>query len=302
MSQVGVIIVTCNSGRFIGPCLTSLESSGAGIIVVDNGSTDDTKQVLRKYPHVQLIEAPTNLGYGKALNLGVKTAGYDYEYLILSNADVVYRPDTISVLVALLRSDPRVGVTAPQQISTDGKWKISYADIPGVWSGIKDVLMINTASRWYRRIRWPRPVDRNSKDVGYLAGAVLALPLEAFRQVNGFDESFPFYGEDADLCIRLRAAKRRVVFCPEAAIIHHEGGHSAKTERAETFFRLLTNGVTRLANKHLPPWKARIYLHLRSAYYREVALILRTMKLVAPKSRRDKLSQKIRVTDAHARL
>lgn len=302
MSRVGVVIVTCNSGRFIGPCLSSLKSCGAEIVVVDNGSTDETKQIIRQQPEVQLIEASINLGYGKALNLGVTKAGADYEYLVLSNADVVYRKDTIAVLISLLKSDPEIGIAAPQQISTNGDWVVSYADVPGVWSGVKDVFGVSTVSRWYRRLRWPHKVDRNNKDVGYLAGAVLALSGEAFFLVNGFDESFRFYGEDADLCIRLRAAGRRVVFCPAAEIIHHDGGHSAKTDQAEMFCHLLTKGLTLLAEKHLPRWRARVYLRLRSTYYQEVALILRIVKAVAPKGKRAELTQKIRITDAYSRL
>ena len=300
--QVVVIIVTCNSGRFIEPCLSSLNLLGADIAVVDNGSTDETKQIIRQHPQVKLIESPVNVGYGKGINLAVAHLGSKYRYLILSNADVVYQKDTIAVLISLLDSNPGIGIAAPQQVSTNGGWQVSYADVPGVWSGVKDIFGINSMSRWYRRLRWPYKVDRNNKDVGYLAGAVLAVSSEAFFLVNGFDESFRFYGEDADLCIRLRAAGRRVVFCPAAEIIHHDGGHSTKTDQAEMFCHLLTKGLTLLAEKHLPRWKARVYLRLRSTYYQEVALILRIVKAVAPKGKRAKLSQKIRITDAYSRL
>ena len=302
MSKVVVIIVTRNSGHFIDPCLSSLKSGAVDIVVIDNDSTDDTKQIIRQYPHVQLIELPTNLGYGKALNLAVTKLGDKHDYLILSNADVIYQEGTIAGLISLLKSNPQIGIAAPQQISTDGGWQVSYADVPGVWSGVKDALGISSGSRWYRRFRWPHRVDRHNKDVGYLGGAVLALSLEAFRLVNGFDESFQFYAEDADLCIRLRAAGRRVIFCPATAIIHHEGGHSAKTDQAEKFCHLLTKSVMLLAEKHLPRWRACIYLRLRSIYFQEVALILRIIKVVAPKSSQVQLSRKIRVTDAYARL
>jgi N-acetylglucosaminyl-diphospho-decaprenol L-rhamnosyltransferase len=301
-SRVGVIIVTCNSQNFIGPCISSLEVSGVSIVVIDNCSTDGTKDIIREHPDVRLIEAPANLGYGRALNLAVAEAGSNWEYVVLSNADVVYQADTISILISLLKSDPTIGIVAPQQISTSGGWQVSYADAPGVWSGAKDVFGVNSMSRWYRRLRWPHQVDRQNKDVAYLAGAVLALPVEAFRQVNGFDESFQFYAEDADLCIRLRNAGRRVVFCSRTAVIHHEGAHSAKTDQAEQFCRLLTTSVALLAAKHLPQWKARIYLRLRSTYYKEVATIFRVIKLFAPETRKSQLSRKIRISDVYSRL
>jgi N-acetylglucosaminyl-diphospho-decaprenol L-rhamnosyltransferase len=300
MAEIAVVIVTHNSARFIAPCLSSLRSAAADLVVVDNGSTDNTRQIIRQYPHVRLIEATANLGYGKAINLGARQT--DSKYLILSNADVIYREDTVAGLIAFLKSDPKIGITSPQQTSPSGDWQRSYEDVPGIWSGLKDALGIGSVFRWYRRLCWPRIVDRHAKEVGYLTGAVLALPREAFCQVHGFDESFHFYGEDADLCIRLRDASWKVMFCPSAEVIHHGGGHSTQVDRSDKFGRLLTSSQVTLARKYLSLWQASLYVWLKRIYFQRLALTFRLMRIFAPTSKNEQLSQKIWIMDTHTRL
>ena len=300
MKEIALIIVTHNSARFIAECLSSLRAVDAVVVVVDNGSADDTKQIVRQYPDVRLIEADANLGYGKALNLGATQT--DAKYLVLSNADVIYRQDTVAALVSFLKSAPKIGVTAPQQISTNGDWQRSYEDVPGIWSGIKDVAGISSVFRWYRRLCWPRRVDHRAKEVGYLTGAVLAVRRDAFDEVGGFDEDFHFYGEDSDLCMRLRSAGWKVVFCPWAEVIHYGGGHSTQMDRSDRFARLLTYGQATLAKKHLPLWQAYLYAWTKRIYFQRLALTLRLVRIFAPTSKNAQFSQRICIMDTHTKL
>ena len=299
-AEIAVIIVTYNSAQFIRPCLASLAQSGADIIVVDNGSVDDTREIVRAHPRVELIEASANLGYGKAMNLiALKTK---HPYMILSNADVVYGKDTVAELVSFLKSNPRVGITAPQQVSPTGDWQLSYADAPGIVSGLRDALGLNSVLRVHRRFRWPNKVDHRPKEVGYVAGAVLALPRLAFTEVKGFDEKFHFYGEESDLCIRLREVGWKVVFNPLIEVIHHAGGHSTAVDRSEKFHRLLVQSQVMLARKHLVPWRARLYLRMRKMYYQELAWALRVVRVFTPANKAAHLSRKIRVADTCSNL
>lgn len=300
MADAAIIIVTHNSARFIGDCLSSLQSTEAHICVVDNGSTDDTRQIVRQYHHVRLLEASANMGYGEALNLGA--AQTDYKYLILSNADVVYREDTVAKLVSFLKSDPEIGITAPQQISPSGGWQLSYGDTPGIWLGFKDAVGIGSALRWYRRLRWPKRVDRRPKQVGYLAGAVLALPREAFSHVHGFDENFHFYGEETDLCLRLRSAGWKVVFYPAAEVIHHGGGHSMKVDQSDKFYRLLTQSQVMLAKKHLPSWRARFYMWMEKLCFQRLALTLRLIRILSRARKNGQFAQRIWAMDVCTKL
>jgi N-acetylglucosaminyl-diphospho-decaprenol L-rhamnosyltransferase len=297
--EVAIVIATHNSAGFIGPCLASIESSGAQIIVIDNGSKDETKSIIRRYPEIQLIETDANLGYGKAINLGAKAVGEGCKYLILSNPDVIYRDDSVATLISFLKSHPEIGITGPRQVSPTGGWQRSYADTPGVWVGVKDVVGINSAVRCYRRLRWPKRVDNRPKEVGYVCGAVLALPRVAYLQANGFDEDFYFYSEESDLCLRLRKMGWKVVFCPFTEIVHYGGGSSTRVDTSDRFYRYLTTSQTRLAKKHLPLWKARIYVWLQKMYFQRLAYMLRFIRIFAPT--RD-ISRRIEITDIHVRL
>jgi len=304
MAEVAIILVTHNSAGFIGPCLSSVVPSGADVVVVDNGSLDETREIIRQYPKVQLIETGTNFGYGKAINLGAAQAQSGHKYLILSNTDVVYREDTVSTMISFLESHPDIGITAPRQISPHGGWQRSYGDIPGMWTGVKDVLGISSAIRWYRRICWPRRVDSRPKEVGYVFGAVLALRREAYQQAKGFDEDFYFYGDESDLCIRLRKMGWKVVFCPFTEVIHYGGGDSTRLDQSDKFYRYLTKSHAMLAKKHLPLWQARAYVWLEKLYFQRLALGFRLVKRISRKNTRKdaSLDHRIWVMDVCTKL
>jgi GT2 family glycosyltransferase len=283
---VAIVLVTHNSANFIEQCLSSLIPTGADLIVVDNGSTDETKQIVGRYPHVRLIETDANLGYGKAINRGAAQAGPQYKYLILSNTDVVYGHRTVSTLISFLELHPEVGITAPQQILPTGGWQRSYGDTPGIWAGIKEAVGINSMLRWHRRVRWPTKVDNRPKEVGYVYGAVLAMPGEAYWQARGFDEDFYFYGDESDLCIRLRNLGWKVMFCPSAEVIHYGGGDSTRVDQSDRFYRFLAKSHMMLARKHLSLWRARGCLWLEKVGFRRLALTFWLIEVLGPKSRR----------------
>jgi len=301
-AEVAVVLVTHNSAGFIGQCLSSLVPSGADLIVVDNGSTDETRQIIGRYPHVRLIETGGNLGYGKAINRGAAEAGPHCKYLILSNADVVYGQHTVSTLISFLESHREIGITAPRQISPSGGWQRSYGDVPGIWAGVKDAFGISSAIRWYRRLCWPRRVDSRPKEVGYVSGAVLALPRVAYLQAKGFDEDFYFYGEESDLCVRLRQMGWKVVFCPLTEVAHYGGGHSTCVDQSDRFYRFLATSDVMLAKRHLSRWRARIYLWLKRIYFLELALAFRIVSVFAPTNKTAHLSRKIWVVETCAKL
>lgn len=297
--EVAVVLVTHNSSCFIGPCLDSLVPSGAEIIVVDNESTDETLSIIQRYPKVRLIPSGGNLGYGKAINLGAKQTQSTRKYLILSNPDVIYREDSVATLVLFLKSRPEVGITAPRQVSPSEGWQRSYGDVPGIWAGMKEVSGISSALRWYRRLQWPKRVDDRPKEVGYVFGAVLALPRKAYFQANGFDEDFYFYGDESDLCIRLRSMGWKVVFCPFTEIVHYGGGDSTRVDQSDRFYRYLATSQTILAKKHLPLWKAYIYVWLQKLYFQRLALTLRIVKIFAST---EDISRRLEVANVHVRL
>ena len=273
-ARIDVVVVTRNSARHIGPCLESAIAEGARPIVVDNGSTDDTLEVVRSTcPDARIIETGENLGYGKAMNVGFReTRG---EFVILSNPDILFLPGSIVGLIDYLVKNARVGVVGPQQMFPNRSWQRSYGDLPGLWSGIKDAVGLTTLHNGVRKILWPRRLDRRPKEVPYADGAVLAVRSAAFSQMGGFDEDFYFYSDESDLCARLRGAGWRVAFLPASQVIHVRGADSAKVDRSDRFVRYMVASQSLLARKLLPKWKARIYFRLQVCHFYRLRLMYR---------------------------
>jgi N-acetylglucosaminyl-diphospho-decaprenol L-rhamnosyltransferase len=297
--HIEVVVVTRNSAGHIGPCVESIAAAGALPIIADNGSMDDTLEIVRsRCPEAKIIATGENLGYGKAMNLGFKETRGDFA--ILSNPDVVFLGDSISQMAEFLKKKPRIGVTGPQQMFPDRSWQRSYGDLPGIWSGIKDAVGITTLHSAVRRVLWPRRLDRSPKEVPYLDGAVLAVRREAFLKVNGFDEDFFLYAEESDLCARLRKAGWGVVLFPFAEVTHVRGAASTKVDRSERLVRYHVASEYLLALKHLPPWKTKTYATLQTAHYRRLAWSYRILNRFPQSNGR--FSDKVRLLGQYSRI
>lgn len=293
-----VVVVTCNSAAHIGPCVASIVANGGTPILVDNGSTDDTLAVAqRACADIRIVPSGGNVGYGKAINLGFRqTSG---EFVVLSNPDVVYSPNSIAPMVEYLRNHPDVAIVGPQLVFPNGKWQRSYGDLPGLWPGIKDAMGINSIKNWMRRSLWPRRIERRPKDVPYVDGAVLVARSKAFASLGGFDEKFYFYGDESDLCARAHKAGWRTVFNPGVTVMHVRGGDSIQVDPSERFMRFLITGQALLAITHLPRWKAVAYYRLQRIMFKRLALTYRLFNLL----RRDPYSSRlIRLFDTYAAI
>ena len=208
---VSVIIVNYNSGQYALACLASLQQQKEvrlEVIVVDNHSTDDSVSMLRgfKQGEYQLIESPQNLGFSKANNLAAKQARGDF-LLILNPDTVLEQADSISRLINRLQTQPNIGMMAPL-INEPRKNK-----------------------RVLARMRYPasKSLKNTSKlrklpgKVAWVLGACMLFKRAAFNQINGFDEDYFLYGEDADICLRLRLAGYAIGFDEAVAITHVAG-------------------------------------------------------------------------------
>jgi N-acetylglucosaminyl-diphospho-decaprenol L-rhamnosyltransferase len=296
-----VVVVTYNSAKHIPTCLESIAANGARALIVDNSSTDETLAIVREhFPEATVLPAGENLGYARAMNLGfAQTQG---EFVVFSNADVVYDPEAIPCLVAFLRKHPEVGITGPQQTFPDGSWQRSYGDLPGLCAGFKDAAGITSIHNWARRLAWPRKIDRQPKDVPYVDGGVMVVRRLAFEAIGGFDGGFYFYGEESDFCTRLKKAGWRVVFFPEATVKHARGASSVPVDGSDRFLRLLVDGQSRLAHKHLPSWKLHLYRWLERVGFYRLALTHRLLRLFVADSRWAEFEARIRTFKAYSRL
>jgi GT2 family glycosyltransferase len=182
------------------------------VIVAEDASGDPDVEILRRIPGLVLIERTENLGFLRNVNDAAAIASGRWLYLL--NNDTEVTSGAIESLVALLESDPTIGLTGSKLIWPDGRLQEAGG------------IMWNDASGWnFGRGDDPdRALYRWRREVDYISGASIMLERAFFVASGGFDERYaPAYYEDTDLAFRVRASGKRVVLEPASVVVHHEG-------------------------------------------------------------------------------
>lgn len=210
---VSIIIATIKGKEHLKECLPSLLSqsySPCEIIVLDNGSTDGTRDYAKKnFPKVTLIENGENLGFAKANNKGIRISRG--EYILVLNDDTNLEPDCIENMVKVMHSDNGIGMCSPKILSY-----FNHKVIDNVGHLIyKDGLNF---SRGRGEIDY-RQYDL-SEEVCFPPGCAAFYRRQMLDEVGLFDEDFFMFGEDADLGLRGRLAGWRCMYVPNAVLYH----------------------------------------------------------------------------------
>ncbi len=191
---------------------------------MDNASTDETSEKLGLIQNINTIQNLENLGFVEACNAGVNAARGNY--VLLLNNDTEVTPGWLEAMMAPF-TDERVGAVGAKLIYPDGRLQ-EAGNI--VWQD---------GSGWnYGRGDNPDLFNYNYlKEVDYCSGAALMVPKKLWDRIGGFDSRFaPAYYEDTDLCFSIRSKGYRVMYQPDARIIHHEGA-TAGTDISRGFKR-----------------------------------------------------------------
>lgn len=209
--RVEAIIVTYDSGGVVEGCLNAL-TLAVPVTVVDNDSRDGTQALVRAHPAVhRLIEAPANLGFGGAANLGLEQV--TAEFALIVNPDCLITPETVERLVAAADRYPEAAILAPQHRRPTGQIHLHHW--PDLWN--------RAAVR-----RHPTADLDLAGDVcaAVVAGAAMLLRMASLRQVGFFDPRIFLFYEDDDLCLRARQKGFATVVVADAWVVHAGGGSS----------------------------------------------------------------------------
>jgi GT2 family glycosyltransferase len=228
MVDLAIIVVSANDGHWLEGCLSSaIEHAGDAtleVIVVDNGSTDATRElVASSFPHVRLI-SQTNRGFAAGNNRGLELA--HARYLLLLNPDTEVIDGTFGELVGVLDARPEIGVVGARQIHPDGTLCKSIHRFPSVTRALGDAL---SSERWPIKPAWAceREVDPSvyarESECDWPTGSFLLVRREALLSAGVLDERFFLYCEEPDLCMRVKRAGWTVLHLPQMTIIHHAG-------------------------------------------------------------------------------
>ncbi len=263
-STLAIIIVTYNSATEIGPCLDSLvghtEPFPTTITVVDNASSDGTAGMVRdRWPSVQVIESPTNAGFSRANNLGIRATGGDY--VLLLNPDTVAPPGAIQTLVRGLAAHPDAAIAGARLLSEHGFPELSWGDPIGPWNELKRKVF---STLYHRKIRSiVRKVDqlsRQAREVSWVSGACMVIRRPDLEAVGLLDERFFMYTEDVDLCIAMTKRGRTVLYVAGAELLHYRGRSAARNPATEQLYR---RSQVAYYEKHLPHWAGLLRTYLK---------------------------------------
>ncbi len=234
---MSVVIVSWNVAAELVACVASLVDSIKGVAwdvtVVDNASHDGTAQLIgRAYPAVRVIANTHNAGFARACNQGIRqTRG---EYVLLLNPDCRVVGPACTDMTAYLASHSHVGALGPRVQRLNGRDDLrSPCRLPTLWSDLCDrsgLAGFFPRSRLFDGHHLPAWDRSTSGGVEGLSGACLMLARPALDAVGLLDEDFFLFGEDADLCLRLRQAGWQVHFTGSAVVVH-QGGASTRQVR-----------------------------------------------------------------------
>lgn len=225
--KLSIIIVTYNSGIFIGPCLKSLRRAcgclAAQLIVVDNGSTDQTvSAALAEWPDATILRNSGNRGFAIANNQGARIGRGDF--LLLLNADTVLLDQNLQSALEYAERQ-NVAILGPRIVGTDGALQRTWDTQNSVGSYLSDIVSLATSSRRFRREASSAPLA--PLPVRFLVGAVLLISRVAYERYGLFDERFFFCCEERDLCLRLASAGEHLIYFPQWSVLHYGGGGSS---------------------------------------------------------------------------
>ena len=214
MLSAAIIITNWNGKDYLRVCLDSLRLQthpNFEVIVVDNGSTDGSLEMLREeYPAVRVLALDENYGFVIASNRGAKAT--DADILVMLNNDTEAEPGWLEALCRALEEHPKAGSAASKMLLFDRRDTIHSAG---------DML----GPDFMPRNRGVWEIDRGQYDdrieIFGPCGGAAAYRREAWEQVGGFDERLFMYLEDVDLAWRMQKAGWESVFVPEARVYHH---------------------------------------------------------------------------------
>jgi GT2 family glycosyltransferase len=223
--DLSIIIVSWNVENFLKKCLSSIYQNQGKlqleVIVIDNNSSDQTCNLIqRAFPQVKLICNQSNRGFARACNQGLQQA--KGEYYLLLNPDTEILGDCLPKMVEFMEKNPEVGLAGCQLLNSDGSRQPSVRNFPNflVHFGMMFKLhhLISFTRYFALDFDYHQPGDAEQ-----LMGAFLMIRQKDKLKIGDFDEKYYLWFEEVDYCYRARQLGVKVVYTPDAKIIHYGG-------------------------------------------------------------------------------
>ena len=227
---VTAVVVTFNAAAHVDAMLRSVRASSGDrlveVVAVDNGSSDETVDLLRAEHGVRLIQQE-NVGYAGGVNRGLEAAVDGSDILIL-NPDVTLRPETIEQLAQVLEARPAAGIVVPRLQDESGRTLPSLRRDPTVFRTLVEATVGGSRAGRFGEAYAPM-MDAGLAEVDWATGAVMLIRHEMVSRIGLMDERFFLYSEETEYCMRAREAGYAVVCRPDA-VAQHLGGEMSRNQ------------------------------------------------------------------------
>ena len=273
MSKLSVIVINWNARQLLERCLRSVFASASEsqlqmeVLVVDNGSRDGSAEMVRAlFPDVTLLAYRENLGFARAVNRAMERVSG--EYLLVLNPDTEMVGSAIPRMLEFAERHPEVAVVGPQLLNPDGTVQSSRRRFPTPATAFLESTVLQ---RWFSShpaLRSFYMLDRDDyhvQEVDWVVGAAFLVRVGAVGSVGPMDEGYFMYSEELDWCRRFVNAGWKVVYLPDAQVVHH-GSQSADQDLLHRHTRFQHSKARYFEKYHGPALAQLVRIAILASY------------------------------------
>ena len=248
--SVNIFVLNWNGKKIINECLHSLMKisyTNSKIIVIDNGSKDDSVSFISKeFPKVKIVELNHNFGFAKGNNMGFNSIDHA-DYSIFINNDTIVDSAFVEPLINTLEKNNNIAQVSPKIFYHNQKNRIWYAG---------SIVNLPIGYIRHKGIRKnDSPIYSHLSKTDYATGCCICMRSNDFVEIGMFDDSFPMYCEDVDLSLRFQEIGGEVYYVPDSKI-WHKVSFSVGGEFSINKWKRKGLGKVKLIFKHLNPLMA----------------------------------------------
>ncbi len=253
--QLSIIIVNYNVKYFLEHCLNSVQKATrrleAEIIVVDNASSDGSMEyLLDKFPEIEFIDNPKNIGFARANNQALGRACG--KYILFLNPDTILPEDCLDVCINLMESKAEIGACGIKMIDGSGQFlpesKRGFPSVQTSFYKLSGLSRLFPHSERFAKYHLGNLNPEQNSEIDVLSGAFFIARRHVLKKTGGFDERFFMYGEDIDLSYRIQLEGYKIFYLAETCIVHFKGESTRKGTM--NYVKLFYKAMSLFVKKH----------------------------------------------------
>jgi len=237
MHDISIVIVNYNVKDHLDACVASIYKSNGGkykleIFIVDNNSVDGSSLLIKsKYPDVIFIENDKNVGFSKANNVALKKV--TGKYVLILNPDTILEEGTFEKLISFCESNKDAGAVGSKLIQANGKLDLACKrSFPSLGVALPKIIGLSKVfpkSKIFGKYNLTYLDENETYEVDAICGAFMFIPHVVLEKAGLFDEDYFMYGEDLDLCFRIKKSGYKIFYYPEVKTVHLKGESTKKS-------------------------------------------------------------------------